>query len=160
MHGYVAGVMDTGLLVFRRCGDSWPETPRSSQFIPGPRRLGAYLSTLFRRDSQPAIGHNPLGGLAVLLMLLMVTLQAASGLFISDDIVWSGPWNPAVSGDTADWLGRIHHLNFDILIWVIVLHVATILFYRFQAAEPLTPMITGNKPQHRLSRREIASSHP
>jgi len=142
------GYWTTGLIVFRLLwGFVGPKHARFSQFIPGPRRLGAYLVTLFRRDSTPAVGHNPLGGLAVLLMLLMVTIQAASGLFISDDIVWTGPWNPAVSGDTADWLGGIHHLNFDILIWVIALHVATILFYRvFKRQNLLTPMITGNKP--------------
>jgi len=142
------GYWTTGMLVFRLLwGFVGPKHARFSQFIPGPRRLGSYLATLFRRDSTPAVGHNPLGGLAVLLMLLMVTVQAASGLFISDDIVWSGPWNPAVSGDTADWLGSIHHLNFDILVWVIVLHVATIVFYRvFKRQNLLTPMITGYKP--------------
>lgn len=155
------GYWTTGLLVFRLLwGFVGPKHARFSQFIPGPRRLGAYLSTLFRRDSKPAVGHNPLGGLAVLLMLLMVTIQAASGLFISDDIVWSGPWNPAVSGETANWLGGIHHLNFDILIWVIVLHVATILFYRvYKRQNLLTPMITGNKPSSIvIPGEEIASS--
>ena len=142
------GYWTTGLIVFRLLwGLVGPKHARFSQFIPGPRRLGQYAATLFRRDSKPSIGHNPMGGLAVLVMLLMLAIQAGSGLFISDDIVWAGPWNPAVSGDTANWLGSVHHLNFDILIWVIALHVFTIIFYRvFKRQNLFTPMITGHKP--------------
>ncbi len=101
---------------------------------------------LFRRDSKQAVGHNPLGALAVIVMLLMVTIQAVSGLFITDDIVWSGPWNPAVSGETADRLTTLHHLNFDVLLWLVGLHVLTILFYAFYKRQDLVgPMFTGYK---------------
>ena len=42
------------------------------------------------------VGHNPLGGLMVLLMLALVGLQVYTGLFSSDDIAWSGPYTVAV----------------------------------------------------------------
>jgi hypothetical protein len=40
-----------------------------------------------------------------------------------------------------------HHFNFELLQWVVVLHVAAILFYRFYKRQDLVgPMITGQKP--------------
>lgn len=144
-HMYL-GYWTLGLVIFRVLwGFFGPKHARFSEFFK-PGRVGGYMATLLRRDSPPTVGHNPLGGLAVIVMLLMVAIQAVSGLFISDDIVWSGPWNPAVSGATADRMASIHHLNFDILLWVIGLHVLTILFYAFYKRQDLVgPMFTGYK---------------
>ena len=148
-HFYL-GYWTLGLIIFRVLwGLIGPRHARFSNFIPGPAKLASYVRTLFKRDSVPAVGHNPLGGLAVLLLLGMVAIQATSGLFIADDIVWTAPWNPAVSSETAEWLGGIHHQNFEILQWVILLHVLTVLFYRFYKRQNLlTPMLTGYKPSH------------
>ncbi len=44
-----------------------------------------------------SVGHNPLGGLSVILLLALVGFQAGTGLFATDDIVWTGPYNGAVS---------------------------------------------------------------
>lgn len=158
-HFYI-GYWTLGLILFRVLwGFFGPKHARFSNFVPGPQRLFAYLAKFFRRDSVPTVGHNPLGGLAVLVLMLMVTVQAASGLFISDDIVWSGPWNPAVSGDTADLLASIHHQNFDILLWVIGLHVLTIGFYHFYKRQRLlVPMLTGYKPAQVVPAEEAIES--
>jgi len=141
------GYWTLGLIIFRILwGIFGPRHARFSNFIPGPRKLLAYSSKLLRRDSTPAVGHNPMGAFSVLLLLAMVGAQAVTGLFITDDIVWSGPWNPAVSTDTADTLRSFHHLNFDVLIWVIALHVAMIIFYGlYKRQNLLVPMFTGNK---------------
>lgn len=142
----VLGYWTLGLVIFRVLwGFFGPRHARFSEFFK-PGRVGGYLANLLQRDSRPTVGHNPLGGLAVIVMLLMVAIQAVSGLFISDDIVWSGPWNPAVSSEAADRLTTVHHLNFDILQWVIGLHVLTILFYAFYKRQDLVgPMFTGYK---------------
>lgn len=145
-HFYI-GYFTIGLLIFRILwGFVGPRHARFVNFVPMPGRLFGYSVTLMRRDSQPYVGHNPLGGLAVIVMLVMVSLQAVSGLFISDDIVWSGPWNPAVSGETAGKLAGIHHQNFDLLLWVVGLHVLTIIFYAaWKRQNLLTPMFSGHK---------------
>jgi cytochrome b len=141
------GYFTIGLLVFRILwGFVGPRHARFLSFAPTPGRLFGYSVKLFDRNSAPAVGHNPLGGLAVLVMLVMVSLQATTGLFISDDIVWSGPWNPAVSGATASKLAGIHHQNFDLLLWVVGLHVFTIIFYAAWKRQNLvTPMLSGYK---------------
>ena len=145
------GYFTLGLVTFRIIwGFVGPRHARFSNFVAGPSRLLAYLRTLLKRDSLPTIGHNALGGMVVVLMLLMVGAQAITGLFLIDNTeVWTAPYYPAVSGDTAAALGKFHHLNFDVLFWVICLHVLAIIFYRvFKRQNLVLPMITGRKSAH------------
>lgn len=150
-----------GLLVFRILwGFVGPRHARFFRFLPGPSRLFAYLKTLFHRDSRESTGHSPLGALAVVVILGLVGLQAVSGLFVFDDILYEGPWYVAVSEDTADFASTVHHR----LAWpigaVIALHLLAILFYRAYKQQRLTrAMITGRKPADRVPESDaIASS--
>jgi cytochrome b len=149
-----------GLLLFRIIwGFVGPKHARFLGFIPGPSRLTRYLQHALKADSQPTIGHNPGGAIMVVVMLLMVALQAVTGLFTTDDIAWAGPYNPSVSSALASKLTSIHHHNFDILIWVIGLHVAAIMFYRFYKKQNLlTPMIHGYKPAVLVPEHEAITS--
>jgi cytochrome b len=149
-----------GLLIFRLVwGFVGPRHARFFRFLPGPSRLLAYLKTLPRRDSRETVGHNPLGALAVVVILGVVGVQAASGLFVFDDILYEGPWYVAVSEDTADLASTIHHR----LAWpvgiVIALHLAAILFYRLYKRQRLTrAMITGRKPARTVPASESIPS--
>jgi cytochrome b len=145
------GYVTLGLVAFRIIwGFLGPRHARFSNFIAGPSRLFAYMRTLFKRDSTPTPGHNPLGGLVVVVMLLMVGAQAVTGLFLIDNTeVWTAPYYPTVSGATANALGKFHHLNFDVLLWVISLHVLAIIYYKAYKRQSLVvPMITGSKPSN------------
>jgi cytochrome b len=127
--------------------------------VRGPAAQVAYLRSLTKRDSTPVVGHNPGGGLMVVVMLLMVGAQAVSGLFITDDIAWSGPYNAAVSSAVAGKMAWFHHLNFDVLIWVVALHVLAIIYYRaFKRQNLLTPMFSGKKLAQYVAPQEAISS--
>jgi cytochrome b len=141
------GYWTLGLVVFRLLwGFVGPRNARFSGFLVAPSKLLAYSAGLFRRDSAPSVGHNPLGGLMVLVMLLLVLAQTVSGLFISDDIVWSGPYFEALGAKFSGQMGWLHHANFDTLAWIIGLHVLAILFYAFWKRQDLVrPMFTGRK---------------
>jgi len=146
------GQTAVGLLIFRILwGFVGPRHARFGQFVPGPSRLWAYLKTLHRRDAPESVGHSPLGAVAVLVLLTVLTVQTASGLFISDDILYEGPWFVAVSEDTADFASTIHHR----LAWpvgiLIIIHIGAILFYRLFKSQRLTrAMLTGCKPAERV----------
>ena len=145
---YWLGYWALGLILFRIVwGFVGPRHARFSSFIAGPSRIGKYLGTFFRRDSAHSVGHNPMGAWSVLLMLAMIGTQATTGLFLVDNTeIYPAPFNPAVSTETAGLLGRIHHLNFEVLQWVICLHVLVILFYLFYKGQNLVrPMLTGRK---------------
>jgi cytochrome b len=142
------GYLVIGLISFRVIwGFIGPKHARFVNFVPGPARLLRYLGGLFKRDSTPSVGHNPVGALMVLVILAAVGLQAFTGLFTSDDIVWSGPYNSAVSAAFAQKMGAIHQLNYKILLWLVGLHVLAIIFYALYKRQRLVhPMITGRKP--------------
>jgi cytochrome b len=143
------GYWALGLVVFRLIwGFVGPRHARFSSFFPSPGRFFAYAGKFFRRDSPPSVGHNPMGAAVVLLMLLMVGAQAVTGLFLGDNTdIFYAPYHGAVGEDTASTLMSFHHLNFEVLQWVVVLHVAAILFYHFYKRQNLVgPMFTGRKP--------------
>jgi cytochrome b len=160
LHFYL-GYWALGLIAFRILwGFVGPRNARFTTFVSGPSRVLAYLRTLLRRDAPAAVGHNPLGGLVVIVMLLMIGAQAVTGLFLIDNTeIWTAPYHSAVSSETAGTLGSFHHLNFDVLIWVIALHVLAILFYRLYKGQNLVAaMITGRKPGAAVAAHEAITS--
>ncbi|MDQ7989242.1 MAG: cytochrome b/b6 domain-containing protein [Candidatus Dactylopiibacterium sp.] len=115
---------------------------RFASFVRGPGTMLAYL----RSSVAHGVGHNPLGAVSVLALLLVLALQAGSGLFMTDEIFFEAPLFKYVSGATASLLGSLHEINVNVLYALVALHVAAILFYRFVKRNNLvTPMITGSK---------------
>jgi len=142
------GYLVMGLLLFRLLwGFIGSRHARFASFMKGPSTVLAYARGLVGKGAPVhSAGHNPLGGLMVLLMLFLVTLQAYTGLFSSDDIAWSGPYNGVVSSATAQRLTALHGLNFDFIWGAMGLHIAAILYYTFVKKERLVPaMVTGWK---------------
>jgi len=114
-------------------------TARFSSFVRGPRTVLAYL-----RGHWNGIGHTPLGALSVLALFAAVAVQVSLGLISEDeDGIFTGPLSSLVSIDTSDKARDIHELWFNVVLGLIVLHVAAILFYRFRGRRLTKPMITG-----------------
>lgn len=119
---------------------------RFSDFLYGPGKVIEYALGLVRLRPPSYVGHNPLGGWMVLFLIVCVAVQAGTGLFANDDIATDGPLVKWISKDMSDWLTRIHHINFNILLGLVALHVAAALFYLFVKKENLiVPMFTGTK---------------
>lgn len=123
------------------------QTARFSDFIKGPRAVLAYLAQSKTPGAAPVtLGHNPLGGLMVVVLLLALGAQAGSGLFTSDDIVVDGPLVPLVAGATVKALSTLHRLLSDGILILVGLHVAAVLAYLLVKKDNLIrPMITGRK---------------
>lgn len=118
---------------------------RFSSFVRGPRAIRAYLrGTDAMQAALP--GHNPLGAISVVLMLLLLLAQGMTGLFANDAIANTGPLYGWVSGSTSDLLTTIHHRVFFLLEVLISLHIAAVLFYTFFKRNKLIgPMFSGYK---------------
>jgi cytochrome b len=132
-HRY-SGYTLLGLLIFRiYWGFVGSSTARFTSFVRGPRAVLAYIRRAPARieSHEPAPpGHNPLGALSVIALLLLLTLQVLLGLFAVDvDGIESGPLSTYVSFDLGRACAKLHGQVFDILIWFIALHVAAVLFY-------------------------------
>lgn len=122
---------------------------RFADFLYGPRAVWSFARMLFGRDPAQSVhyaGHNPLGGWMVVALLVLLLLQASTGLFSSDDIVTEGPLARLVSKVTSDRLTALHDLNSTIIIVLVVTHIVAVLFHLLVKRENLiVAMISGYK---------------
>ncbi len=139
--GYTA----LGLLVFRILwGFVGPRYARFSSFVYPPSRLVAYLRG--GADMPQALGHTPVGALSVFAMLLALAVQAATGLFTSDEIATEGPLARVVSNATVATASSVHHFNQNLILILVGLHLLALLFYRLVRRVSLVkPMVVGDK---------------
>lgn len=133
-----------GLLVFRILwGFFGSDTARFSHFVKHPRHIRNYLKA---PSKGVFLGHNPLGALSVIAMLLSLLVQVGTGLFSHDELYTSAPLSQYVPDKTSALLTEIHHINFNILLALIGLHLAAVVFYHFKKRDPLVrAMITGKR---------------
>ncbi|KLT72186.1 nickel-dependent hydrogenase b-type cytochrome subunit [Neisseria arctica] len=141
------GLLILGLVVFRLCWGIWgSDTARFGSFVRGPAQIRRYLQGDISENEQP--GHNPLGALMVLALLGALSVQLLTGLLASDENMWlyNGYLNGLVGSETGAQMRGIHVAFFNVLLVLVVVHVATILFYKFVKKHNLiTPMLTGYK---------------
>ncbi|MDT8878204.1 cytochrome b/b6 domain-containing protein [Halomonas saccharevitans] len=141
-----AGLVVLGLLLFRW---GWAlagsHHARVRHFLYGPRAVLGYLRALWRGALPPYAGHNPLGGLAVVVMLVSLSVQAISGLFLSDDVFFQAPLYDRVSTTTSDALRTLHHWNGQLLLGLIGLHLVALLIHRWKGERLVGAMIHGVK---------------
>lgn len=123
------------------------ESSRFTSFLKSPKRAVNYAKTIFSRKPSWHAGHNPLGGWMVIALLLAVLGQASTGLFTSDDIMIEGPLYAIAPSGLVDFMSGIHHWLFNVLIGLIVVHVASILYYRiFKRTNLISAMVKGDAP--------------
>ena len=119
------GCTALGLILFRLLwGFFGPRYARFSQFVRGPAAVARYL----KGAAAPA-GHNPLGALSVLALLLVIGFQAVSGLFTTDDIMTQGPLFGLVSETVSAAMTSWHKLNEWVILALVALHLVAVFWY-------------------------------
>lgn len=119
---------------------------RFADFVRTPRAMRAYMADILAGAKAQHLGHNPAGGWSVMAILACLLVQAVTGLFVTDEVLFDGPFFRAVSEQTAHGLKQLHGINFNILLLLIGLHLAAIAFYRLVKREDLVrPMLSGVK---------------
>jgi cytochrome b len=118
-------------------------------FVRGPIETVRYTASLLRGHPLVYPGHNPLGALMVVVLLLALGIQAVFGLFGNDEIVNVGPLYGYVTDAVSLRLTSLHRHLFYWIAAAIGLHVAAVLAHRVLHGERLVrAMITGRKPSH------------
>ena len=121
-------------------------TARFSDFLHGPGRVIGFAKDLLSRRPAHYLGHNPLGGWMVLVLLLAILFQAGSGLFANDDISTEGPLYRYIGKDLSDRLTSLHKLNIKLIYGLVALHVAAVIYHWLGRGEELVrAMFTGVK---------------
>ena len=126
--GWLAGILIVFRLVWGFVGG---EHSRFSDFIR-PSRIPNHISGLLHGRREADLGHNPLGAVAVVILL---ALAAAT--------VWTG----AFGGEAAE---ELHEIIGWTLLTMVALHVIAVVAMSLIERENLTrAMITGDKLAHR-----------
>lgn len=121
LSGWVASL----LIVFRICwGFIGGEHARFSSFLR-PSRVADHLGELLRGRPEPSLGHNALGALSVIALLLLVGATVVTGVILAEEV---------------------HELIAWILLALVVVHVVAVLVMSFLTRENLvSAMIRGSK---------------
>ncbi len=134
------------LLLFRLAwgfvGGHWS---RFATFVASPSTILRYLRG--NTNSGHTVGHNPLGSLSVLALLFCTLLQVSTGLFSDDEIATAGPLAKMAA---THWVSSatFYHTQVGkvIVIFLVLLHIAAVLFYRLKKGSNLIPaMVHGDK---------------
>lgn len=143
--GYAILILITFRILWGFVGSS---TARFGAFAYAPWTAARYGMDFLLRRPRHFLGHNPLGGTVVFLVLGLVAAQGLLGLFSYDDHteLHGGPLVAKVSEATVAAATRWHVWLFDILLIVIALHILANIAYAVWKREDLIgPMITGRK---------------
>jgi len=146
-HFYL-GYLILGLMVFRIAWGLFGPTPvQFKNLLPTASSTIEYSKTIHLRSPSGVAGHNPLGSLWLITILLLLSAQGITGLFIEEeDLYENGPLFEYVSEATSDMLNGWHSDLSDIILAMVILHVSVLVYYLLWKKENLIkPMLTGWK---------------
>jgi cytochrome b len=147
-HEYL-GLAALGLWVFRVVwGFIGHETARFSHMLVSWPKIWAYLNQVLRKKAPHYAGHNPLGGLSVLAMLLLMGAMAVSGLWTGDDVLYEAPltlWAPELFAGWERPAGALHDELHELIPLFIGLHLVAILAHRLLLGEALVSRMVSGK---------------
>jgi cytochrome b len=146
LHSYVAYVLLILVITRLALGFVGSYHSRFRNFVVGPKGVFAYL-----REGGQFVGHNPLGALSTLSLLLLVLAQGLSGLFSVDDVSFDGPLAYAFDGQFIDLARELHDTNWSILQLLIFMHLAAIAWYQWRKRQPMVQTMWRGQSADRVS---------
>lgn len=167
-----SGYTIIGLLLFRLIwGFIGTRHARFADFIYSPSRIFAYARSFAAGSPKHYLGHNPLGGLMVIALLLSLSLTCYSGLKLYAEEDGKGPLAGATSlsvitpayaheagehegtnresgggGESEELWEEIHELFVNVTLGLVIVHIAGVIVASVLHKEKLIKaMLTGNK---------------
>lgn len=124
-----------GLIVFRLLwGFMGTRYAKFSSFAFGPSKIIGYLVALFQGKAEHFVGHNPVGSIAIWLLLSGGLTLGVTGVMLLQD-------------DVADIVEVIHDYATYAMLAVIAVHLLGVFMSSFLHKENLVrAMVTGFKP--------------
>lgn len=128
--GYTMG----GLVAFRLVwGVMGTRYARFANFVAGPAAIVRYVRSMFSAHPEHHVGHNPVGALAIVLLLLLSVAIVASGYVIYNDL----------GGHLFE---ELHELAANAMLLVVGIHIAGVVVASWLHRENLVrAMVTGKK---------------
>ena len=123
-----------GLVVFRLVwGIVGTRHARFASFVRGPVAILRYARSLLTLTPEPSAGHNPVGALAIIVLLGLVLITAGTGHLI-------------YSNAAGEWAEEMHEAMAGIMLGMVIVHVIGVTATSLLHWENLIgAMITGRK---------------
>jgi cytochrome b len=122
---------------------------RFSDFVTSPSTAVQYVKDTFMLKAKRYIGHNPAGGLMIMIMLVSLTITGITGLLLYGAEEHAGPvagWFIAASPFWEDSLEEVHEFFANFTMVLVVIHLAGVLVESVLHRENLVrAMLSGNK---------------
>ncbi len=135
---HTLGWVAAGLIGFRVVwGLVGTRYARFSEFVRGPAQVWSYIKSLRSSEPQHFVGHNPVGAVAVILLMALVALSVYTG--------WL-----ALADNAAEWTEEAHEIVSNTLMMLVVVHVLGVLWSsRTHGENLLKAMLIGRKQADR-----------
>ena len=106
---------------------------RFASFFPTPSAIKRHIQQIKTKSVGPEEGHNPLGGLMILLLLFLLFSVSITGWMISLDQFWG-----------IEWVEQVHQTLSNIILAAVFFHVAAVLVMsKLTRSNLIKTMITG-----------------
>lgn len=145
----VAGYIVLGIVLTRiTWGFFGSRYARFSNFLYPPSECRAHVRGLL--GSQTGVkhypGHNPLGGIMVVALLLVLLAVSLSGVALDAAENRSGPLSDFRLFLYTDLIAKTHHISTNLAIFLIFIHlVGVVAMSRLQRENLVAAMVTGKK---------------
>lgn len=141
--GYVVAVLIVFRLLWGLVGSRYA---RFSQFVRGQTAIREYLLGMLRLRPPHYTGHNPAGALAVLALLGLGLLTAATGWMTFNEVA-------------GDWLEEVHEGVASAMLGLVFVHVAAVLWSSLLHRENLVAAMwhgyKQGRPEDGIARRYL-----
>lgn len=109
---------------------------RFTDFVRSPREIIVYLRAVARWEAPRHIGHNPAGGLMILMLLGTLAVTCATGFAMTTDPFWG-----------AKWVEDVHETCANLAVGLVLFHILGAVTTSLMHGENLVKaMVTGRKP--------------
>jgi len=146
----IAGYTVLGLVLFRVVwGVIGTRHARFTDFVTGPTTAWQYVKDTVRGTAKRFIGHNPAGGLMIVLLLVSLLGVSFSGLAIYGVDKHAGPlasWFVGAGEASEDLWEELHEFFANFTLVLVGIHVLGVIVESLAHRENLTrAMVTGKK---------------
>ncbi|OWF66481.1 cytochrome B [Polynucleobacter hirudinilacicola] len=132
---YAFGYSACALILFRVVwGFIGTRYARFTQFVKGPAEMWKHARALLGSHQDSSPGHNPVGGIVMVGLMLLILLIGLTGYF-------------SVKEFFGDLMGEAHEMISNLALAVVAIHVAAAIMMSFLQKENLVKAMVDGKKQ-------------
>jgi len=144
--GYTIAVLIVFRLIWGLIGTRYA---RFGNFVTRPANIRQYIKDIFLFRAKRYLGHNPAGGAMIIALIISLVITVVTGVATYGGKELAGPlagFMMTMPNFVSDGVKEIHEFFANFTLFLVVLHVAGVVFASLQHGENLIrAMFTGKK---------------